>query len=283
MIYLITGGYAGAILDILASTEKSNPTADDIFEATWKAVQQGDHGNSLVLAWKKLPSSAISQVKQILLLKQLDPNDKKSLDLLFVSGIISYHEIFGKRFARLNSWYVELLLRDRAANLGLDGADWLITRFDQFTPRIKTFNIEAYEIINDIENQVRNYAVARLCEQSTGNDHLLEGKVLRKNKFHESYPEDDAYERAKEWQQRSQQHGVGVNINPLIAFTSIGDLVQLLTELSVTDELLWKEIVKAIEKTTSIRDAVMHNQVINEKSLEKLYDLQAKILKALNR
>ena len=61
-----------------------------------------------------------------------------------------------------------------------------------------------------------------------------------------------------------------------------GDLVRLVQESVVFGDPLWEDILDTVEKLTPIRDAVMHNQIIDEKSLKSLYLLQAKIYKALN-
>lgn len=44
----------------------------------------------------------------------------------------------------------------------------------------------------------------------------------------------------------------------------------------------WQLIAQAIRDLASVRDAVMHNQLIDDTALQSLYDLQADIYEALS-
>ena len=87
---------------------------------------------------------------------------------------------------------------------------------------------------------------------------------------------------AQDWRERSRRKGMDVTLNRLITFVSTGDLAQLVQEIAIDGNSFWDDIVDAIGKISSVRDAVMHNQIIDERSLEELYVLQAKIYSALN-
>jgi hypothetical protein len=102
--------------------------------------------------------------------------------------------------------------------------------------------------------------------------------VLKKNLYIQA--NDDAYDRASGWRQKNFQNGIGSKLNPLIAYISTSDLSQLITEIPF-EGIFSNDLIASIEAVAPIRDAVMHNQIIDEKSLETLYDLQDKILKTL--
>jgi hypothetical protein len=195
---------------------------------------------------------------------------------------LAYQEIFNQSFVKISSWYIELLLKNNLDVLGIDDDVWKKIEFQEFAPIISTLNVEAYKIINNIENMIRNFALTKLGEQDTGEAHVLQNKPLKRKLTYQSHIDEDAYDRASDWRERSRQNGIDVSLNPLITYLSTGDLVQLLREIGASGDSSWKEIMDTLQKVTPIRDAVMHNQVIDEKSLESLYSLQVKVYNALN-
>ncbi len=283
LIYEITGGLAGAIIDLLGFIESSNPSVSDIIVATRKAAEKGEHGTLLVESWRNYPATFIESIRQLLLYGKLRISDQSVLDLLKISGAVSVQEIFSESFVQLSSWYIELLLRNNAVVLGLANEGWKKVRFDEFAFGIASLNIEAYKVINRVESLIRNFALARLYEEDDGSAHVLQDKVLRRIKSTSINKDDDIYERAEEWRRNSKENGMNVSLNPLITFVSTGDLAQLVREIAVAGDPLWDDIVNAIEKISPIRNAVMHHQMIDEKNLESLYSLQAKVYTALNR
>lgn len=279
MLFEITDGHPGAIDDVLSFVDSKKTTAAEIQLATEKAAQNGKHGKLLIGAWTNLHSDVIDLAKQFVLMKQTPKSANHDLmNLLFISGIIVYHDETEKRYGKIKSWYVELLIRNNASLLGISGEDWMKIEFEEFVPSIKALNIEAYELINNIENIIRNFAVSRLFEQRDDTEHILKNHVLKNNKYIQA--DDDAYDRASGWRQKNFQIGVGLKLNPLIAYISTGDLIQLIKEIPI-DGVFPNELITSMEAVSPIRDAVMHNQIIDEKSLGILYDLQDKILKVL--
>jgi hypothetical protein len=283
LMYEITGGLVGALIDILACLESSNPGVSDILIATQKAVEKGYYAKTLVESWRGYPVAFTQSINQLLLYKKFSMSDKNAIDLLRTAGIVSSQEVLGKTFIQVSSWYIELLLRSYASVLGISNEGWGKVQFNEFTLGLTTFNVEAYKVINSIENLIRNFAIARLCEQDDYTDHILQNRVLRRKKSYVTSGDDDVYTRAAEWKERSKHYRMNTTFNPLIAYVSTGDLVQLVREIAVAGDGFWNDIVNAIDKITPIRDAVMHHQMIDEKSLESLYSLQMKIYSALNR
>lgn len=282
LIYEITGGFAGGIVDIVHNLKSCDPSTADIISATRKAAEDGSHVRALVNAWLQLSPEAVGQVKKLLLFQQLDQVQKRKIDVLVTAGLISYQDIMGESFAKISSWYIELLVRNNAAVLGIDGDDWNKIPFNELAPSIASLNLDAYRIINNIENLIRNFVMIRLYELDDGAEHVLKNRALKRKRSSLCNEDDDIYERAEDWRQRSYQNGIDIGFNPLITFTSTGDLVQLVKEVAVPGDSLWIDIVNTIERVIAIRDAVMHNQVIDEKSLKSLYNLQVKVYKALN-
>lgn len=282
LLYETTDGYAGAIVDILGSLDSGNPTTHNLFSAVKRSSQSGRYCEALVHSWLNLPDNAITLTKELLLFKQLPAERRNRFELLEVAGIVDYHNVFGQSFVQIRSWYIKLVLINNAKILGIDGGDWKKIQFDELAPSLLSLNLEAYRIINDIENLIRNFVVVRLNEQSDGEDHILQGKVLKRIKSYQINEDEDLLTRAENWRLRNQQSGIEISVNPLITHISTGDLVRLVQESVEYGDSLWKDILDTVEVLTPIRDAVMHNQILDERSLKSLYVLQAKIYKALN-
>lgn len=282
LLHEITDGYAGAIVDTLGSLESNDPTIHNLFTAVKKASRSGHYSEALVHSWLNLPDNALLLVKELLLFKRLSGEKRNTFELLEVAGITDHRNVFGQPFVHIRSWYIALVLESKAKVLGIDGDDWKKIQFEELSPSLLTINLEAYRIINDIENLIRNFVSIRLNEQSDGEDHILQGKVLKRIKSYQTNEDEDLLTRAENWRLKNQQAGIEIGVNPLIAHTSTGDLIRLVQESAVFGDLLWKDILDTVEKLAPIRDAVMHNQIIDEKSLKSLYTLQAKIYKALN-
>ena len=72
-------------------------------------------------------------------------------------------------------------------------------------------------------------------------------------------------------------------MNPLVAYLSTRDLAGIIEEIGVEiGSKIWQRIAQAIRDLAGVRDAVMHNQLVNDAALQRLYDLQADIYKALS-
>lgn len=283
LIHEITGGLPGAIMDVLAFLKSPHPSMRDVIAATRLAAEEGEYGKALVKSWLQCPPSFTQLIEKLLLYRRLNSSDKNAIDLLNIAGIISAQELAGRTFIQIRSWYIELVLRNNAKMLGLDTRDWQEMQFNEFAPGLSAFNLDAYKIINSIENLIRNFAIARLSEQDCQDEHILQNKVVRRKKSSYTNEDDDIYDRAYSWRKRSRENGMDVSLNPLITYVSTGDLVELIREIAIQGDPFWDEIVSAIEKVAPIRDAVMHHQMIDEKNLESLYDVQVKIYSALNR
>jgi len=73
-----------------------------------------------------------------------------------------------------------------------------------------------------------------------------------------------------------------VDLNPLLAYLKTRDLADLISEIGVAENSkAWLAIAQSIQTLSDVRDAVMHNQLIDDGALQRLYDLQAAIYEAL--
>jgi len=281
LVYEITGGHVGLIKDLLLELNPNKLTMKEVLRAAEASSQKGNYGKALVEVWKQFPADVLEIISKILLVKTiLDKIPPKYLDLLFSSGVIDHQSILGEKYITLKSWYVELLIRNHLEELGIEKKQLGMILFDEYIPSITIFNAEGYRVINKIENLVRNFMVTKLCNEDAENEHILQYRIIKENS--RTKEDEDAYTRTLDWKERSTKSGVEEGINPLIAYITTGDLVTVIRDCSSDTNPSWRNIATAIEEIAPIRDAVMHNQIINEKSLKRLYELQAEILSLLN-
>ena len=136
-------------------------------------------------------------------------------------------------------------------------------------------------MINDIENQARNFVTVHLCIRQPGDKPILKGMSKKYNEHEQIF--EDAHQRAVDWQAHSADRGLPVTLNPLLAYLSTRDLAEIIeeigTEMGSED---WQRIAQAIRNLAGVRDAVMHNQLIDDAALQRLYDLQAGIYESLS-
>jgi hypothetical protein len=281
LIYEITGGHVGLIKDLLQELNPKELAVKEILRAAEISSKKGLYGKALINTWKQFHPDVIEMISKMLLVKKMPEKiQAKYLDLLYSAGIADYQTILGKRHITLKSWYVELLIRNHLEELGIENKQLGMILFDEFIPSITIFNTEGYRVINKIENLVRNFVVTKLCNEDAENEHILQYRIIKED-LH-TKEDEDAYTRALDWKERSMKSGVEEEINPLIAYITTGDLATVIRDFSSDTDPSWGNIATAIEEIAPIRNAVMHNQILNEKSLKRLYELQTEIFSLLN-
>ena len=199
-------------------------------------------------------------------------------EVLVAAGVVEECERGGGRYLRIRSHVVEALLRSHAPALGLgEQASRALT---EMMPEIASLSGEAFGLIGDIENTVRNFAVLQLASLAEPGQPLLAG---RSSRYSERTGQiEDAHTRAAQWQQRSLSQGLPADLNPLIAYLSMRDLAELLSEIG--RELRshpWQQIGSSLRGLAEVRDAVMHGQLVDESALQRLVKLQAEIYQVI--
>jgi hypothetical protein len=147
------------------------------------------------------------------------------------------------------------------------------------SPEINTINVEAYRVIRDIETSARNLVIIALSNLQQKELELLEGFAVS----YEGDAPQTLLDKAKYQRDRTKAKGLNTSINPIIAYISTGELAHLIKEIEHRfDVSHWDEIGEKMLKVAAIRNAVMHNQLIDETALDELYDLQHKIYAAFS-
>jgi hypothetical protein len=277
-VFELTGGHPAAALDILSELDSNDVSVRALLSATQRAAESGPAGEALLEAWLRLPDESRNELKRLILQRHIPIRSLGDRwEQLVTAGVARHHQVGQDHYLAFQSWYAELLARLNVEDLGIADSAVKRIRTNGLMPAISELNVQAYRVINDIENQARNFVATRLSLRST-KDHLLENRGWKSNE--DTGNREDAYQRAMDWCQRSLDKGV---LNPLLAYLSTRDLAHLVEEISheIGSEA-WQEIANAIMELSDIRDAVMHNQLIEGSDLKRLYELRGDIYAALS-
>ncbi len=281
IIHEITGGNPSVILGILDRVGGRDLSLDNLTQATRAYAIDGNVSLELAELWSHMPTEAKKILLNIILKRRIlgfIPAEIKQL--LMCAGLISETIIEDREYIGLRSWYVELVVLTHANNIGL--SDPRIDNINpmEFVPELTVINHEAYQVINDIENRVRNFAVRQryqLCSEPHNTDPLDVDITIRGGK-------KNIADVIRKWKARSEERGMLVDINPRIVYSTTSHLRGLLEEIAgQMNSVDWLNIALSIDEMRDIRDAVMHNQIISDRHLERLYQLRASIYMALDK
>lgn len=282
VLFELTGGHPAAALDILNRIAPGDLSFPHLLSSTRRAAVNGPAGQALLDAWCQLPAESRSVLRDLILQRRIPATALPAhLERLHVAGAIRLDQVGETSYLAFRSWYAELLTRLHTEELGIADEQTRRIRIDELMPKAAELNVEAYRLINDIETQARDFVTAQLCLLQARDQPLLEDRFKRYNDREQIF--EDAHQRATDWRARSADKGLPVALNPLLAYLSIRDLADVIEEIGADiGSEAWQRIARAIQELAGVRDAVMHNQLIDDAALQRLYDLQADIYEALS-
>jgi hypothetical protein len=280
LLYEITGGHLGAAVAVAQSLKK--PTLQSMLDSVQNIAKQHEVTDRLLSVWKQLPEAALVLLEGLLRHRHLHVAATTHDDEHLLSAGIARRTVVDKQvYLGFQSWYVELALRYHAEDLNLHDKRLLRVDVANLAPVLTSLNDEAYQLIRDIEISARNFVSIRLSLNNKGTESILKGLNRRYDNANQL---TDADERTRNERKRIQGYGLNAALNPQIAYLTTGDLAQILQEIGRKDEdKAWLKIAESVQQMASIRNMVMHNQLVDEAALQTLYELRAAIYKALNR
>lgn len=268
-------------LDLIQKAGTERLSLDVMLEAISISVQDGVRSSRLLPYWQRLPDTSKGMLKALVNAQRIQVSAADDdADELVTAGLASRVESGGHIYLRLRSWYVELLARCHCRELGIPGVDVTVPLAD-LMPTATWLNVQAYALIHETENLIRNFLVLQLSGPGREDGGYLKG---RGRKFDiDAGVSNDAFDRATTWRQKKARTEVGAGSKPLLAFLSTRDLAGILSELaSQTGVTTWNGIARALLDLSDVRDAVMHNQLISDADYEELQSLRTSIYAALN-
>lgn len=282
LLHELCGGHPAVALEIINAVPAGQLRSLNLLTAARQVAANGLAAQALLSAWSRLPADLLAVVKLLMVHRYVRHRlSTEEVEVLQTVGLTRLSRLGQMGYLSFRSWYVELVVRLHAVELGIADARLQRLRIDDLMPDVYAINAESYQLINHIENAARNFVSLYLYSHQTGDSPILANRAKKYNQ--DTCRFEDALQRAEEWKQRSAVNGLPADANPLMAFLSTRDLAQLITEIAHESKIqAWAGISQALLDLADIRDAVMHNQLIDDGQLNKLYDLQASFYQALN-
>lgn len=286
VIYEIAGGNPKIIVEISRNIDPNALTIRNLLKATTIAATNGSSSNSLLSLLMELPSDSIDVINKVLILRQVPINYvNASIERLLILDIIKVNLSNQTRYIEIKSWFIEVLLRTFAKELRLSDSIIQNSNIQELMPTITVLHQRAYQLLQKTEILLRNFVVTQLWSYKLADKPILAGWA---NNFRFDYNNGgrvkDAQEVADDWRSRSEKKGLTVDVNPDIAYLSLSDLADILFELSSKKNLQNSDFTpKTLKEIVNIRDAVMHNQLIEIEDYEKILKLHNKITTAISK
>jgi hypothetical protein len=282
----LAGGNPEIMKEILERANPENPTLEDLLKASKETVQKSEFSKKLVGLIMRLHPNAKNVIQEILDKRMLPVNAlSDSQERLRILGLITLKSNFGENFLTIRSWYIELLLRLFSKEIGLqEESEVLFNAIKEMIPPLTVINREAYQLLQETENLVRNYLANYLTKVENEGIPLLKARGFRSalvNGYNNN-KKIDAHERANKLREKSKRNGLAEHLNPDFAYLTFGDLGLIVSEInSETRNHKWLTVEYTIDQVVSIRNAVMHNQLIEFRDLEKIIELKTQFLSAI--
>jgi len=277
----ISGGHLSVLDEVRSVLRDNGLEFGNVVQVVDHIAQRGPTAQRLVKLWGNFLPDIRDVLQHLLANRVIHLNHARQCqELMRAAGIAKLAQVGNQYFLEVKSWFVERVLAHHGEELGFD-SKWLAdTLLDEPLPQLLAFNSQAYQLLTDIETKVRQFVSIYLRHHKTSDQHILEGRVRRAKR--NGFDIEDAYQRAQTWRTRSANKKLHTNFNPLIAYCSTTDLAELTRDIGIEqDRQEWQRIAELIEELVPIRDAVMHNQLIDETSLELLFSLQERIYSLL--
>jgi hypothetical protein len=277
-LFELSNGDVFTIARILSNLSNKNLSCQLFFDTAEMLVDSADWIHILDLRVRDLSARAFDVLVRNLQGQFVCLSDQELREELFLSGLF--------RETQFNSVYlinpvVERSLRQNWSDIKPKDAPDVFGNLSELIPPVFCLNSTAFELLSEIEMLLRNLVVVRLGIR-TKQKHLLSGLNYEINPRTDL--KEDQYFRSSDWRsQVGKSHFVDAHA-ALISYTDTKDLLRLLDHLIETkDEVIssLKSLRPQLSGMKDIRDAVMHGQIINEKSVENLYLIYSQLTTGL--
>lgn len=277
----ISGGHLGVLSELRSVLGESKITFDNVIRALDNIAQDGPSARSLVNLWGDFLPDIHAALQHLLANRVIHLNwSSQYQELMRAAGIAKLEKIGSRYFLGIKSWFIERVFAHHGEELGFDPKWVRDTLLDDPLPQLLSFNSCAYQLLNDVETKVRQFVSVCLRQSNTTEQHVLKRQVCREKR--NGYEIEDAYQRATTWKAQSSDKGLHTQHNPLITYCTTTDLAELTRDIGIEQNRQeWIEVADLIDKLVPIRNAVMHNQLIDETTLELLFSLQEHIYSLL--
>jgi hypothetical protein len=214
--------------------------------------------------------------------------NKDVLEQLLSSGLISERTDLDSVVISFKNWVFESSIRFNANIMGFESG--IYRNYKELIPPATCINREAYLVICDIENILRNTVILREDILDPKKIHPLEGLMVgRTNKITladgTKKETNKIYELALEWQKKVKNNNNVSAHAALVSYIQTGDLIDLFNHLVRYNDPIAKKlnlIRTNIVALKDIRDSVAHSQVITEDCYDFLVLVKKNLLRMLD-
>jgi len=277
-LFELSNGDLYTVLEILKKLDKKNFSCHSLFDAAEKLANSSEWIEKIRLIINGLSAEASKILIICLQGSFVSVSDKGLKEELLLSGLFSNNK---DKTVGISNPVMERSLRKNWSRIKPIDAPDIFPDLAELIPPVYVLNRTAYELLSEIEMRLRNIVVLRLDAHKMGN-HILSNLNYETNSRTDQ--KEDQYFRSSDWRRRVGKSQYVDAHAALISYTDTRDLLGLIDHLiAKKDEVLGRleSIRSRLDGLKDIRDAVMHGQVINEKSVENLFDIYNEIKQGL--
>jgi hypothetical protein len=279
-LWELTSGDAPAVNEIIQCLPQQTISCESIYNAADTLIRSQFYADKMEARLSTLSAQALETLGRMLTgYHPVAARQPAVRDELILSGLGRVVDEGNGWALRFKNWLAESTIRHHRARYDKQVPDLTYPYYEELIPPVSCLNREAYGLICEIENQLRNLVMLRLHAFANGR-HPLWG-VVTKETNRQDTPSTDEYTRASRWRARVQRDAYVDTHAALISFSQTRHLIGLIDYLIDEKDDPFLGLLDPLRDDLAgfknIRDAVTHNQVISEKS----YDLLVKIRQAL--
>jgi hypothetical protein len=283
-LHELTSGDADALQRIIAGMYGATTSCDAMRDVSAAIVGSEEYIAAVEQRLRLCIPAARAMLPNLLNERALayDPYSPAA-DSLLLSGLVRVHTVGTLPLITLRNWLVESVLRQQRNRFAalLPGDFYPTTA--ELIPPIRCLNVEAYTIICEIENLLRNLIMCRLGV-TAHRAHPLQGMLENRYDDRLKYAADQ-YTRSSEWRQRFVAKAHVDAHAALIGYSRTGDVLDLIAWLADNGDPIVRRLTPGVRQQLGelkdIRDVVMHNQVLSERSYNLLCDIREHVYQAL--
>jgi hypothetical protein len=273
ILYEISGGIPTLAAELLESLQENDFSILNLVNQTKSIAHKGLFSKKFTQQISGFTNSIKTILSRILIERYLsNAIDQEIKEQLLLSCCIREQKTPNSGYVTFFSWAIELILRAHETEIGISSEKSQRIEVSELQPEIFVINIEAYKLIFSIEFKIRNLIFNQLCLLNESDHYLKNWLSGQLNGY------NDAYSSANDWKNKSNSLGLSMDLNSLLCYLNTRDAAKLMKQLgSKIDNQEWIKIGQKLLEVSSIRDAVMHNQIIDKDDFNRLEFLNDEI------
>lgn len=216
----------------------------------------------------------------------------KNSEELIMSGLMKKVDLYGIPLLVMRSWIHEISIRKNMEFRNILGAEYIFPNFDEIIPPTASINKIAYEIILEIENRLRNFIVVFLAGINNKSKHPLE-MANDLGKMRDEWKNSTLYDELEFQKNKTKNlYSDFIDVHSSVSsFLTVIDIINLILKekdnkgLNNYFSTVFKnnnENLEMFDKFRIIRNQVAHNNIITEKTIDVLIDINKKLINILS-